>query len=258
MANIPITSCNFLSAFAQQSKTATRKILTANGFTQPKFAEISKLEYDYLGEGVIDSIKIDLPVIVKPDTLGSSIGITVAKTKDELLDGLQLAFTMCDSAIVEEFIGDMKEVNIAVMRHNDEIISSSPESVGGEKFFSFDEKYLNTESGFVKKGTGKDDEFVKSVEPEIGDLAKKAYEIFDSSGVVRSDFIITDTKTILNENNTVPGFMAYHLWQKSGTPYGVVIDDMIGDAVKQFECQNDLKTEFGSEILSKNRSLVTD
>lgn len=248
IAGIPMTGCGAMSAYNQQSKTATREILTAHSFVQPKFQRVSK---DNPQE-----IKIDLPVIVKPDCLGSSIGIMVARTAEELRNGLDLAFTMCDTAVAEEYIADAREVNIAVMRKNGGLAVSAPEVVGGKNFFSFEEKYFNTESGFVKKGAGADDEFIREHEAEIGELAKQAYEIFGSCGIVRSDFLITPERIILNENNTVPGFMAYHLFLKKGVPYGVIIDDIINDAVDKFRASRTLKTEFGSEILLKNRILT--
>lgn len=251
IAGVPMTGCDTVAASAQQSKTATREILTAHSFAQPKFQSVSK-------NGPRD-IKIELPVIVKPDCLGSSIGITVARTAEELQNGLDLAFTMCSTAVVEEYFADMQEVNIAVMRKNGGLEVSSPEVVGGKNFFSFDDKYLNG-GGSVgsqpKKGTGEEDEFVKKHEAEISGLAKQAYMIFGSSGVVRSDFLITAERIILNENNTVPGFMAYHLFLKKGIPYGVVIDAMINNAVDEFNEKHNVETEFRSEILVKNRILA--
>jgi hypothetical protein len=76
--------------------------------------------------------------------------------------------------------------------------------------------------------------------------------------VVRSDFIVAKDKIILNENNTVPGFMAYHLWLKKNIPYGVVTDSMITDAISRFNRQKGLQTDFVSDILLKNRELVIE
>jgi D-alanine-D-alanine ligase len=255
IADIPFTGCDFISAYNQQSKIKTREMLTAEGFIQPKFTAVSKSKYVTLTDP-IGGIDLPFPVIIKPDSLGSSIGISVANTKEELVNGLRLAFSLCEYAVVEEFIPNMREVNIAVMRHNKEIIVSLPEAVGGEKLFSFDEKYMNAHGEFGKKGSSSyRDEFLEKVAPQISKLAKTAYEIFGSCGVVRTDCFVTDEKIILNENNTVPGFMAYNLWVKSDVPYGVVIDDIIAEAIVKHQKKRDFITEFSSNALIKNKAL---
>ena len=247
---IPMTSCDMVSAWQQQSKIATREILTRAGFAQPRFQVLRSLE--------IDKIKLQLPVVVKPDLQGSSIGVAVAHNQEELFEAVKTALTFGESVIVEEYISDMREVNVAVMRHNGKIVTSALEMVGSQKFFSFEEKYFNADSGFVKKnGISADDEFLQTIAPKVKMLAMQAYQLFNSRGVVRSDFMIKGNQIILNENNTVPGFMAYHLWLKEHIPYGVVIDNMVQDAIAAQKNQH-YTTRFDSEILSKNRQLVVE
>ena len=114
---VPITSCDTASAWLQQSKIATRQILTANGFRQPKFQAVTTAD--------VTQIKLPLPVIVKPDMQGSSIGITIARTQNELQTALTTALSLDNRVIVEEYIADMREVNVAVMRENGKIITSA-------------------------------------------------------------------------------------------------------------------------------------
>lgn len=248
--NVPITSCDSAVAWLQQSKIATRRILTAASFVQPKFQILSHQD---------EPVQLPLPVVVKPEMQGSSIGITVAHNTDELREALKTAFKLDRRVIVEEYIANMREVNVAVMRENGRIVTSALEVVGGEKFFSFEEKYFNADSGFVKKsGRTPDDDFLEKIEPTICELAVRAYQLFDDRGVVRVDFMVQGEKVILNEINTVPGFMAYHLWLKAKVPYGVVIDNLVQDALEQQRQNQRLMTRFDSEILSKNRQLVVE
>lgn len=248
---VPLTSCDMISAWRQQSKIETRQILTAAGFLQPRFQVVKSLD--------MDKIKLPLPLVVKPEMLGSSIGIAVAQTKEELFEAVKNALRLGERVIVEEYIADMKEVNVAVMRHQGQIITSGLELVASQKFFSFEEKYFNAESGFIKKGgTTPDDLFLQKIERKVKDLAVIAYQLFGATGVVRSDFMIKGDKIILNENNTVPGFMAYHLWLKNNIPYGVVIDDLIKDALARQQAETQFITHFASDILTKNRQLVLE
>ncbi len=248
--NIPITGCDFVAAWKQQSKSETRRILTQAGFLQPRYQKLTKSN--------MNKINISLPVIVKPDMLGSSIGISIARSKQELIDAIDLAFSMCDEVIVEEFFENIKEVNIAVMRSNGKVITSAMEVVGNENFFSFDEKYLNSSSGFIKKsGKNPDEDFLDEIANQVKEIAVRAYETFGSSGVVRTDFIIQDKKVILNENNTIPGFMGYHLWLKANIPYGIVINDMVEEAIDK-HTKDDKIYHFNSDILTKNKQLVLE
>lgn len=248
--NLPVTSCDPLAAWQQQSKIATREKLTAAGFKQPRFQVFTDL--------ALSSLKLPLPVVVKSDLQGSSIGVAVAHNQDELRTAIKTALALGSRVIVEELITEMQEVNIAVMRSNGKIITSGLELVGKQQFFSFADKYYNTDSGFIKKGTVTPDTvYLNKIAPQVEKLAVAAYQLFASRGVVRTDFMVSGEQIILNENNTVPGFMAYHLWLKKGIPYGVVIDDMIKDAINQHQKQHFI-TEYQSEILRKNRQLVLE
>ncbi len=249
---VPITSCNAVSGWLLQSKIATRQVLTAAGFLQPRFQVLTNQD--------LSQIKLPLPLIVKPDLQGSSIGINIARTKEELKTAINTALSLSGRVIVEEFFDKMREVNVSVMKEHEKVVTSALELVGGEKFFSFEEKYFNAESGFVKKsGKTVDDVFLNKIESEIKRLAEQAYILFKADGVVRVDFIVVDdNKIVLNEINTVPGFMAYHLWLKAHVPYGVVIENLIKDAIARFNQKYACISRFDSKILDKNRHLVVE
>lgn len=248
--NLPVTSCEPISAWEQQSKIATREKLTAAGFAQPRFQVFTDL--------TLSALKLPLPVVVKPDLQGSSIGVAVAHNLDELRTAVKTALGLGARVIVEELITEMQEVNIAVMRSEGKIITSGLELVGNQQFFSFADKYYDNSSGFIKKGGDNPNQaLLNKIAPRLEHMAVMAYQLFGSRGVVRSDFMVSGEQIILNENNTVPGFMAYHLWLKKGIPYGVVIDDMIKEAINQHQIQQ-FVTDYRSEILVKNRQLVLE
>jgi len=247
VVGIPVTSCGYISAANMQSKTRTREILTAAGFSQPKYVTVRK------GEDITAGFP-DFPVIVKPDTLGSSIGVSIARTEEELANALELAFEMDNRAIVEEFFEGIKEVNCAAMRAMGEIkVSACEEVCGKHEFLDYESKYLDSSSGFIKKGKGTVESRDDS---EIKGLTRRAYELFGASGIVRADFMLHGGKTYLNEINTIPGFQAYHLWARTGMPYGLAIDLVVKQAIADADSARSLKTVFRSDILSKNRGLV--
>jgi len=246
VAGIPVTSCDYVTAANLQSKIRTREILSAAGFAQPKFVAIDK------GGGWLGGI--DFPVIVKPDTLGSSIGISIARNEVEVADALDLVFEMDNHAIVEEFFEDITEVNCSAMRVMNEVRVSACEQIDSKReFLDYESKYLDATSGFIKKGKTPGEEKDYS---EIQELTRRAYELFGACGVVRADFLIKGKKVYLNEINSVPGFLAYHLWARAGMPYALMLDLLVKQAIIDGERSGALKTTFKSDILTKNRGLV--
>ena len=255
--NIPVTSCDCVSAALIQSKSRTREVLTKHGFLQPKYTVVTKHQdmSDVLSE-------IDFPVIVKPDTLGSSIGVSVARNGGELKNALELVFELDNKAVVEQFFENVTEINCSAMLARDKIWTSKCELVnksdeGEREIFDYNSKYM-TNSGFIKKGNEDSDDKEIEDEEKIQEITQKAYELFDARGIIRADFLVVknggEVEIYLNEMNSVPGFLSYHLWQKMGLPYGLVIDMMAEQA--RVDAQKVLKTAFRSEILTKNRSLA--
>ena len=246
VAGIPITSCDYKVAADIQSKIRTREILGAAGFKQPKYVAVDK-EGGWVGG-------VDFPVIVKPDTLGSSIGISVARNEQELVSALELVFEMDGRAIVEEFFEDIVEVNCSAMRAMGEVRVSACEQVDSKReFLDYESKYLDATSGFIKKGKTPGEEKDYS---EVKELTRRAYELFGASGVVRADFIIKGDAVYLNEINSVPGFLAYHLWSRAGISYPLMLNLLIKQAILDAEACKSVKTVFKSDILTKNRGLV--
>ena len=256
VVGVPVTSCDYVAAANMQSKSRTREILTAAGFEQPRYRTYEKSPFETKGwQALPDGVfALDFPVIVKPDTLGSSIGISIARNEAELLAALELVFQMDTRAIVEEFFEGVTEINCAAMRVMNETKISACEEVDRKReFLDYEGKYLDPSSGFIKKGKEAEE---KKDYSKIKELTARAYELFSASGVVRADFLIHGERVILNEINTVPGFLSYHLWQRAGMPFALVIDLLIKQAIADYEDKKSLKTVFRSDILTKNRGLV--
>jgi len=249
VSGIPITSSNFFAAGKMMSKTATRDILLKNKFLQPKYS--------------ISGKNISFPVIVKPDGLGSSIGINIANNEEELKSAIELALNLDNKVIVEEYLQNAMEINCSAFRLKEKIWVSECEVVNedNEGLFDFATKYLNSGSGFIKK-SGKDepeiDEKLNKVFDEIKKQTQNAYEIFNASGVVRADFLVVGyperPRIYLNEINTVPGFLSYHMWMRAGIPYTALLDMVIKQAISELKMEK--ITVYKSDILEKNRKLV--
>lgn len=247
MSNLPYTSGGVLSSSLCMDKVAMKQIFIANGISTPEFLYFNR---EVSTKQIIEeSIKrIEFPIVVKPARLGSSIGVTVCKDKKELATAIDLAKLYDTKVLLEKGIAPLKEVNIAVMSHNGKPITSQTEQpVPWKEFLSFDEKYLNGGKG---KGMGgikrkMPADISISQKEEIESLAKKIYSAFDCGGIVRIDFLINSQtqEVFVNEINSIPGSLAYYLWQDS---FKVLLAKLINESMGN---RTQKKVLFKSKIL---------
>ena len=154
-------------------------------------------------------IKIDkYPCIIKPTKLGSSIGVSIVKSEDELAYALDIAFEFDDTIIVEPFINGVKEYNLAGVKLNGEFKFSIVEEPEKEEFLDFDKKYLDfNRTSKVQKASISDD--LEKLLKE--DFIKIYNNTFDGS-LIRCDFFVIKNEIYLNEINSIPGSMANYLF----------------------------------------------
>lgn len=203
------TIADSLSFFSiAQNKCLTKRVMNALKISNVDFVELTRQE---------DLENLNLkkyPLIVKPNTLGSSIGIKKVNNEEELKNAVSEAFKYDKKIIIEEFLENNKEYNISVTEKDSEIIVSDIEEiVKGNEVLNYKQKYegnekikgiVSTKRIFPVKIDGK-------LKEEIEDTAKKIYKHFEAKGVIRIDFLYKD-KLYVNEINSIPGSYAFYLW----------------------------------------------
>ncbi len=174
----------------------------------------------------------EFPLIVKPATLGSSIGVKVCSDFEELNEALALAFRYDDKVLCERALTDFIELNCAAMRVNGEIVTSVVDCpVSIHDILTFEDKYVSNQPIDLKKT-----EVPKSVSGKVTELTSEIYGGLGFSGVIRVDYLY-DKKTdklFVNEINTIPGSLAYGLWEGrfSRAEYGqALIEQAIADNI---------------------------
>ena len=150
--------------------------------------------------------KFGYPVIVKPNRLGSSVGIAVAKDREELCRALGIAFSFDCRVLIERYLPEKRDVNCAVYEGERLILSECEEVFSGEAFLSYGDKYER------ERKTALLDEGIAG---EIKALSARIYRRFSLKGVVRMDFLVSEGKVWFNELNVVPGSLAYYLFSPS-------------------------------------------
>ena len=236
LSGIPVVGCDMVSSAACMDKVITNTMLTFNGINKAKFHWFTKYDFEKNPEKCVSETEIALkkyPMFVKPSKAGSSVGISKALNKEELINAIKIAAKEDEKILVEEAIVG-KEVECAVLGNNELIASTVGEISPSGDFYDYESKYISGDSGLhiparINNETAK----------EIRGAAKKAFKIMGCKGLSRVDFFVEDktNKVLLNEINTFPGFTEISMYpkliEKSGYPLPKLIDKLIELAIKK-------------------------
>lgn len=197
--NIP-----FIGPRVEACTVSCNKFLTKS---YAKSVDVKTIDYTYFHKG--DRISIEqFPVIIKPVRLGSSIGVSIVKSEDELDYALDVAFEFDDEIIIEPFINNIKEYNLAGTKIDNEFIYSVIEEPQKEEFLDFDKKYLDFNRTSRVNEANISDEIKEKLEKSFSRIYNT---LFDGS-LIRCDFFVIGDRVYLNEINSIPGSMANYLF----------------------------------------------
>ena len=209
----------------------------------------------------MNSVETELgfPVFVKPANLGSSIGVSRADDRESLSDSLELAFEYDRRVLVEKGLNKPIELNCSVMGYDDELQASPIEMpLNNDEFLDFKDKYLSSggSKGMASLHRVLPAPIEDDLAAEIQNLSKTIFRMLDCKGVVRIDYMFDrdGEKLYITEINTIPGSLAFYLWENAGIPYSSLIDRMIDYAEKAHADKNQANYAYSSDIL-KNVSL---
>lgn len=202
--------------------------------------------------------RIGFPLIIKPANLGSSIGISVVQNKEKLQEQLFGAFEFDNKLLIEKYIQDMREINIAIYRKNGElVISELEEPVKSAELLSFKDKYetKNKSLGMASLKRKIPADIPSAIKEKIIKIAVRCYKALDLFGICRFDFILdSDNKVYLNEVNTIPGSYAFYLFEPKGKNFQMILEDQILEAKHRSIAKKKLVNTFESSTL-KNLKL---
>ena len=198
--NIP-----FIAPRTEACVVSSNKFLTQG---QASSVGVNTLDYKYYTKGEIVCVD-SFPVILKPVKLGSSIGVSIVKTQEELEYALDVAYEFDNAVIIEPFISGVKEYNLAGTKVNGKFVFSIIEEPQKAEFLDFDKKYLD----FSRTSKALEVDLGEKLNNEIKDSFKRIYNTIFEGSIIRCDFFVVDDKVYLNEINSIPGSMANYLFQ---------------------------------------------
>lgn len=199
----------FIGPRIEACSVSSHKFLT-KGYASS--VDVKTIDYAFYTKN--DAIKIDtFPVIIKPVRLGSSIGVSIVKSQEELDYALDVAFEFDDAVIIEPFIANIKEYNLAGTKVNGEFIFSIIEEPQKAEFLDFDKKYLD----FSRTSKALEAQINEALKEKIQEAFKKLYNTLFEGALIRCDFFVVDGEVYINEINSIPGSMANYLFENFNT-----------------------------------------
>ena len=256
---IPYVGSKVLGAALGQDKVVMKQVFEASNIPVVPYTWFYDSEYLDDTNKIKKSIKtLGYPVIVKPATLGSSVGITVVKKEVEIDEAINEAIKYDSKIVVEKMVSNLVEVNCSVLGNYEHQITSELEEVmSGEEFLTYREKYLGNAKGGKSKGMASTNRIIPAridskMRKEIENISKEAFKVLNLSGVCRIDYLIDkkEKKVYINEPNTIPGSLAFYLWEPTGKKYRELLDEMITLAIKEYKNRSKKIYSFDTNILS--------
>ncbi|MBR3469264.1 MAG: D-alanine--D-alanine ligase [Lachnospiraceae bacterium] len=256
---VPFVGCDVTASAVGMDKFIMKTILKEYDVPLLDAAVYKLADYSDM-EGLMDKIeaKFGYPVIIKPVNLGSSVGISVAKTRVELANAIDDSFRYSTKILVEHAISSLREINCAVLGDENEAIASEcEEPLHTKDILSYEDKYVSNAKGSGSKGMASvarkiPADLSPEQREEVRELAIRSFQALGCNGVARIDFMIDEEtgKLYFNEINTIPGSLAFYLWEPIGIPYKELLDRMIQLAFKRKRTESALTFTFDTNILN--------
>ena len=264
MANIPYASSGVLGSAVGMDKIAMKQILRGAGFPVLDFVWFTRDMLQTQREAIIERIekKIKYPVFVKPASLGSSIGVSRAGSREELEKAIDLAAAYDRRILAEVCVAQPVEINCAALGYGEEVKTSvceMPVPSDGGKFLNFFEKYLRNAGAKGESSRGMKS-LSRVVPAPIGDeltgriqrMTREIFSLLDCRGTVRIDYILDENDMLyVNEPNTIPGSLAFYLWKECGVSFAQLVEQMVEDALRAHADKNRNVYAYDSKILQK-------
>jgi D-alanine-D-alanine ligase len=246
LAGVPYVGSGVLGSALQMDKEVAKRLLRAEGIPVVPWVSVRRSELAGGGEAAVDRAlrEIGLPAFVKPASLGSSVGISKARTRAELLEGLRQAARYDEKLLVEQAI-NAREIEVGVLGDEAPEASVVGEIVPKRDFYDYESKYVDEDTELLVPAP-----LDEALAERVRALALRAFRTLEGSGLARVDFFLDreSGEIYLNELNSLPGFtevsMYPRLWKASGLSYPALLDRLIELALARHRRRAELERTY--------------
>lgn len=242
MYNIPYAGSGVFASSLGMDKVKAKEICRVHEIPVVEGFDFFESEWEENQNAVLEyADQLGFPVIIKPVTLGSSIGVAKAEGKIELIEAVETAFRYDNNLMIEKAVSPLMEINCSVLGTPADLQTSVCERpLGKEETLSFEDKYQSDDGS--QKGMASADRVIPAdisdeLTERIQTLSGQIFKLFRASGLARLDFLINENtgKLYFNEINTIPGSFSFYLWEESGMNMRELMLKLIDIAVDQHQ-----------------------
>lgn len=246
MASLPYVGTGVMASAIGMDKVMMKTVYAEAGLPQCAYVHFTKAQWLREPGTWVERAesRLGYPCFVKPANSGSSVGISKAKNRSQLLEAIELALRFDRKVLIEEAV-DGREVEVAVLGNDEVAASVVGEIVPSAEFYDYRAKYLDGKSAMVIPA-----ELPPETSERLRALAVQAFRAIDGSGLSRVDFFVerTSGEIFLNEINTMPGFTPFSmyplLWKETGKNYVELLDELIGLALARHRERSGLSFDY--------------
>lgn len=258
---LPYTGPDVTSSAIGMDKWASKALFQLNNLPCLKGICLRKSDYYRDPEQALLQLERELgyPMVIKPTNLGSSVGIHKCRERASLQEGLEDAFLYGMSVLAEPCVAHLREINCAVLGDQESARASvCEEPLNATDILTYADKYQSggkSKSGGSKGMQSLSRQIPAPIPPEltqrIQQLAVDAFRAINASGCSRVDFLMdNETRQVwINEINTIPGSLAFYLWEASGLSFPALLEEIISLALKRTREQAMLHRSFDTNLL---------
>jgi len=245
MLDLPYVGAGVLASSLAMDKVAAKNIFAQQGLPLVDYMLVTKAEWSQGAEAIIEQIeeKIGYPCFAKPANMGSSVGISKVKKREEQRGAINLALSFDRRVIVEQGVRDTREIELAILGNDELIVSVPGEIVPGAEYYSYYDKYVNGKAkGLIPAP------LPREKAEEFQQIAQAAYRAVDCAGMARVDFLMErkSQRIYLSEINTIPGFTPISMYPKlmeaCGVSYPQLIDRLIELGLERYREKKSLQS----------------
>ena len=233
LAELPYVGAGVLASSVSMDKAMTKRVCQQAALPVGQYIVLDRKDSDSFGQW----LPFGFPVFVKPANLGSSVGISKARNKEELQQALKVAARYDRKILIEKGING-REFECAVLGGSQPRASFPCEILPSQDFYTYEDKYLLDQAHIDLPAKLSSEKIA-----DIQSLAVRCFEAVECEGMARVDFLMDGEsgQLYINEINTIPGFtsisMYPKMWEYSGVSYPQLIDTLIDLALKRGEAR---------------------
>jgi len=255
--NVPYTGSGILTSSVGMDKVTAKQL--CKSYDIPVVEGVDFFEQDWVDnqQNILEQAhSLNYPLIVKPVSLGSSIGVVRVQDEESLVEAVEEGFRYDNHMLIEKAVHPLMEINCSVLGSPEKCQASVCERpLGKDETLSFEDKYKNegTEKGMASADRVIPADIPDKLTSRIQELSLNIFKLFNAAGVARLDFLvqIESKQVYFNEINTIPGSFSFYLWEKSGISFEQLIFRLIDIAVERHRQKNGRVRSYETNLLSE-------